>query len=150
MKNLVEGYALKARNEAGQISAVRPWQSSLGLHVYDEDCHVHSHAKEDKPAERLIWRQSEVEEEEGKFYGEVNEVVVYLFDEENLKNLKQLRRVDHSYMSLRSSSDCVGYALSNFVLTVRILREETDVGLPADHSSLPQRKAQCCHPFPRH
>jgi hypothetical protein len=109
----------------------------MGLHVYDEDYDVDSHTKEDKPTECLVWRQPEIKGEEGKLDGKVNEVVVYLFDEENLKNLKLLRWVDRSYMPLRYLSDCVRYALSYFVLTVRILHGETDVKLPADHSSLP-------------
>lgn len=109
----------------------------MGLHVYGEDCDVDSHAKEDKPTERLVGRQPEIKGEEGKLDGKVNEVVVYLFDEEDLKNLDLLRLVDRPYMSLHSLSDCVGYTRSNFVLTVRILHGETDVELPADHSSLP-------------
>ena len=109
----------------------------MGLHVYGEDCDVDSHAKEDKPTERLIWRQPEIKGEEGKLDGKVNEVVVYFFDEEDLQNLELLRLVDRPYMPLNFLSDCVGYARSIFVLTVRILHGEIDVELPADHSLLP-------------
>lgn len=74
---------------------------ALHLHVDCEDSDVGSHADVHQSPERNVRRQSEVEEQEREFDNPVDEVVVYLFNEQDLEDLKLLQSTDSVHVSLQ-------------------------------------------------